>query len=516
MNTLLLPSLLLVCAADDKPPEAKLPLGKETTYVTGPLDKHGYIDYEAALNAEFGRGITAEKNANALLVLVLGPYPEGAEMPPAYYKWLDVPAPPKEGEYFLSIGTFNRDHLRLSEAQLEALFEFQSRATQRAWVAKDCPPIVEWLKFNEKPLALVHEAVKRPEYFNPLCSRRNEGDSSNLIGALIPTAQKCRGLAAALSNRATLRIGEKKYDEAWQDIIACHRLGRLLTRGATLIESLVGIAICQIASNTTLVYLDSAGLTAKQALERLKELEALPPVYPMADKIGIGERMMGLDAIQMLRRGGAKGLYFLFDDENNPPTAEELKALDKMDWVPVMITMNKWYDRLSAAMRHKDRADREKEFDKIDEELRDAKKKAPTPGEFVKILPAKDGDKVAGKTVGDVLASLLLPAVRKVQQAHDRVSQADRNLRVAFAMAAYRADNNRYPEKLADLAPKYLTAVPDDMFSGKALIYKPTEKGYLFYSVGPNGKDDGGRWYDDDPPGDDPSVRMPLPELKKK
>ena len=72
MNSILLPSLLLVCAADEKPPEPKLPLGKETTFVTGPLDKHGYIDYEAALNAEFSKGIAPEKNANALLILVLG------------------------------------------------------------------------------------------------------------------------------------------------------------------------------------------------------------------------------------------------------------------------------------------------------------------------------------------------------------------------------------------------------------------------------------------------------------
>jgi hypothetical protein len=34
--------------------------------------------------------------------------------------------------------------------------------------------------------------------------------------------------------------------------------------------------------------------------------------------------------------------------------------------------------------------------------------------------------------------------------------------------------------------------------------------------VGVNGKDEGGRWYDDVPPGDDPGVRMPLPELKRK
>jgi hypothetical protein len=491
-----------------------LPLGKETTFVTGPLDKHGYIDYEAALNAELGKGITPENNANALLIRVLGPTPEGGELPPAFYKWLDVPVPPKDDNNFLSFHIFNRDSLRLSQAQLEALYEFQGRSIQRVWVPKDCPPLAEWLATNEKPLALVHEAVKRPNYFNPLVSRKQEGEPSALIGALLPTVQKCRELATALTSRAMLRLGEKKYDDAWKDILACHRLGRLVSRGGTLIEGLVGIAICQIAGNATLAYLERADLTAEQALARVKELRALPPVMPLVDKIGVCERMMGLDALQMVRRGGGKGLNFVFD-ENTRPTEEQLKVLEKLDWVPVMQTMNKWYDRLAGAMQVKDRTAREKEFDKLEEELKDVKKKAGTPAEFLKALAEKGGDKTAGKTVGDVLASLLLPAVRKVNQAYDRIGQVDRNLQVAFALAAYRADKNRYPEKLADLAPKYLAAVPDDLFNGKPLIYKPSEKGYLFYSVGVNGKDDGGRWYNDDPPGDDIGVRMPLPELKK-
>jgi hypothetical protein len=40
--------------------------------------------------------------------------------------------------------------------------------------------------------------------------------------------------------------------------------------------------------------------------------------------------------------------------------------------------------------------------------------------------------------------------------------------------------------------------------------------GYLFYSVGINGKDEEGRFTDDDPPGDDVRVRIPLPALKRK
>jgi hypothetical protein len=90
-----------------------------------------------------------------------------------------------------------------------------------------------------------------------------------------------------------------------------------------------------------------------------------------------------------------------------------------------------------------------------------------------------------------------------------------RNLHVAFALAAYHAESSRYPAQLEDLAPKYLATIPDDLFSGQALHYGLTEKGYLVYSVGVNGVDEGGRQYDDEPPGDDLNVRMPLPELKR-
>ena len=114
-----------------------------------------------------------------------------------------------------------------------------------------------------------------------------------------------------------------------------------------------------------------------------------------------------------------------------------------------------------------------------------------------------------------VLIALLLPAVQKIQQAGDRITQVERNLQVGFALAAYHADHKAYPKKLEALAPAYLKEIPQDLFSGKPLIYRPSEKGFLCYSVGSNGKDEDGHWVDDNPPGDDLSVRLPLPPLKK-
>ena len=61
-----------------------------------------------------------------------------------------------------------------------------------------------------------------------------------------------------------LRIGQKRYDDAWADLLACHRLGRSLAKGSTLIEGLVGIAIDRIAAHGDIVFLDGVKLDAKQ------------------------------------------------------------------------------------------------------------------------------------------------------------------------------------------------------------------------------------------------------------
>jgi hypothetical protein len=68
------------------------------------------------------------------------------------------------------------------------------------------------------------------------------------------------------------------------------------------------------------------------------------------------------------------------------------------------------------------------------------------------------------------MVSALLASVQKSRQ-------GQRNLRLAFALAAYHRDHGRYPAKLEALATKYLAAVPDDLFSGKPLSYQPDGNG---------------------------------------
>jgi hypothetical protein len=480
-------------------------IGKDTTYITSPLDKDGYPDYETALNQRLSEGITPDNNANVLFFKALGPHPDGAKVPDSFFKWLKVPAPPAQGDYFVNLQRFAREHLRLESTEtLDKQFDV---VLTRPWTAKEHPDLAAWLKLNEKPLALVVEAARRPAYFYPILAGRTDGKSDGLFSASLAGVQAYREFGSALAMRALLRVADKKYDDAWQDLLACHRLARHVGRGATLIEGLVGVAVDSIASRADLAFLEAAPQDGKTLRRRRHELETLPPLPLMADKVGLGERFFFLETVAMVDRHGASFLE-RGPGGKSPPAADVFGkiVIGGINWDPAMRNANALFTRMATAMKLRDRTLRSKHMHDIDVDMREMKASLfdnrNLPG---KLVNAAISAEARGKIVGDVLISLLVPALMKVQQAGDRIEQ----VHIAFALAIYKADEGRYPKDLAALTPKYLAEAPLDPFSGKALIYRVTANGYFFYSVGVNGKDEEGRSYDDEPPGDDLPVRMP-------
>ena len=62
-----------------------------------------------------------------------------------------------------------------------------------------------------------------------------------------------------------------------------------------------------------------------------------------------------------------------------------------------------------------------------------------------------------------------------------------------LALAEYQRVNGTYPAALAELVPRWLPRVPIDYADLKPLRYQRLERGFLLYSIGGDGKDDGGR-----------------------
>ena len=459
-------------------------VGRDTTYIDGPLDKDGYPDYEVALNERLRDGVTPDNNANVLLFKALGPHPDGSEIPDEFFKWMKVAAPPEKGDYFVSAGRHVGEKVKGEQDErrkkVDDVYDLLDKVTKRPWLAKEYPDVAEWLNRNEKPLALAIEASKRPRYYYPLVAAKVGGKSSSLITALIPGVQVTRELGTALSARAMLRVAEKRFDDTWQDLLACHRLARLCGNGGTLIESLVSISIELQISAADLAFLESAKLDSKQIKQCLADLQKLPPRPPLAVQVGGTERFTFLQVIMLLDRDGPEILEGLSGGKGRAKVGAQNAFAGAVNWDPALRNGNQFYSRMAMSMRLKDRTLREKHLQEIERDMITLRENSTGfAGVAKSFLAANNPPEAYGKLIGDILLRLLYPALDKVQQAADRAEQTQHNLHIAFALAAYQRDNGKYPKTLDALAPKYLPTVPQDIFSGKALIYRPANDGYL-------------------------------------
>jgi hypothetical protein len=93
-----------------------------------------------------------------------------------------------------------------------------------------------------------------------------------------------------------------------------------------------------------------------------------------------------------------------------------------------------------------------------------------------------------------IMSSMLLPAFTKVV-----VRDADNRARLRTAIAAIAverwrvAHEGKIPDSLSELVPNFLPSIPADPYDGQPLRFKKLAQGYVVYSIGSNGQDDGGK-----------------------
>jgi len=262
-------------------------------------------------------------------------------------------------------------------------------------------------------------------------------------------------------------------------------------------------------------WLHQPALPTKLILEYQQELVSLKPLAKVVDKVDGFERFQFLDTTMLVSQHGFKYL-----ERFAGGTADGIgfKVLDyllfnDLNWDPALKKANAWHDRIVTALKNTDRSERLRATDEIETELKQLRK------QLADELPSRIAKSKESRVLAsyDMSRCLLTPSIFKVQIATDLVEQHQRHLQLAIALALYHREKGQYPEKLIELSPKYLPTIPLDLFSGKDVIYAHTAKGYRLYSVGPNGKDDGGVKDEEYPhKADDILLEVPLPEWKKK
>lgn len=454
----------------------ELEIGRETTFVDGPLRPDGTIDYAAALNAEWSKGITPENNAAVPLAEAFGADAVPVGIREEYFRALGIDVPVETKNSFVTFQAFLREKDTPDERNVELATVFGE--SPAGGLREGFPELVEWVARNEGPLELVVAASRRERFFSPLLVR---APSTRLLDATLDAVQGYREAARLLRTRALLRLESGDVDGAVDDAIACHRLGRLVGRHPTMIGYLIGAAIEALAAETSEAIVLSGKLDPEGAKRFRRELERLPAAADAADTIDRGERLVSLDAVLQMANGtgaGAAPVGVL------PGTS---RGLDKN---VSLRTFNRSYDRQVEAMREGDSRERTKKLDALAKESRTVAGPRPTEMAWAVLT----GSRVAlSKHLSNVLVSLLTPAVAQAQVAEDRTAMRARLTRVGAALAEYRAVEGEYPETLEVLRANYLAEIPEDFYADAPLKYRRVGDAFVVYAIGPNGRDDGGR-----------------------
>jgi hypothetical protein len=513
-------------------PLPRVTIGKDTTFVLGPVRADGTVDFLAAINEHASQGVTPENNAAIPFWQIVGPAEIAQSMRDPYFKKLGIEALPEEGEYYLGFDAYLKlveegkapgtelltdDDAERAVEKRQLVEDQQFTAANRIWDAKEFPILADWLTRNDKQLDQMVLATRRSRFYSPYVPY-NEGDKEThaIIAMLLPVAQAARDVARALVCRATLRLSSGKVAEAQADLLASHRLGRLIADGETLIESLVGIAIDGLANMGDQALAKSGKLSSKKLLDYATQLRALDRLPPMYEAIDFLERLMYIDCTWMVARRGTASLKHIVGDGGQGESAFQ-RMVDRVitggvEWDTVLRFGNGWYDRLVAAGKEPDYAKQKAALAELDQELRALSQNAGDVKSFTLLILGKGLQAAATQRTGEVLVSLLLPATSAAFNAEHRSQIYNELTQFSLALAAYHADNGQYPAELAALKPKYLAAIPLDRYCGEAFRYRTSKDGYLLYSVGANDKDDEGRGpldnIEDDQPGDDLAVKV--------
>jgi hypothetical protein len=480
----------------------KIAISKETTCLTEPLRPDGYVDYLKAMNERLGRGVTPENNAAIDLIQALGPSCILETLRKDTLARLGLPGLPDKGNYFVGLHDFLEKHHprkdlkgnRVGEGWEKIIDPQEVFAASHPWSEEEYPLLAAWIDANERPLELFTAGSRKSRYYIPLVDEKGKNLQCCALGSAIMESREALRL---LRYRAMRELRDNHVEEAWNDILIGYRWARLYGQGPLMIDRLVATALEGIADSTVNNLVFSQKLTVKQAAGFLQDLDRLPHWPPAKEIYDFGERIYMLDAFQEMAIHGYDPQPIVLPDgeimdifEKANKAMKRLANDPRLDWNEALRYFNGRQKRFVDAWDCPDFVKQRELMNQLQKELSTFEK-----NDIETVLDEKYSDAATPTTLARHLIEVgaSRDQLAAMYQAETRRKVGLDLSRLALALAGYRDDHHAYPRSLTELCPRYLPTLPADPFSGNGLIYKPEEEGYLLYSVGPNGIDDGGR-----------------------
>jgi len=440
--------------------------GYGTTRLIAPVLPDGRIDYLTAMDDMASDGITPQNNAAVLILQALGRKGLASNQPEnGVTNRLGMSPLPQNGDYFVTYDDYCTAHSITNTN--DPAFEVPT-----AFPLKLPPSAADYLKINQKPLDLIIEASGRPRFFIPFYAGYRV---ETVADVLLPHLGLIRQANQALVMRALIDLDAADFAGFRDNLLAAHRLARLISNQRTYIDRLLACHFESTACEAARTALAGGKLTADQIRALAADyagLSDLPRLDPAIDN----ERVFGLDIMQAM----AHAPYFRSGEIANSVISRDFLPPAIVAFLPIpyegsMRTINRMADGNLAALQQPTYA---KQVDALQRFYEDTR--------------AQAGNEIVSLVTPNFPIPFVSLNLTKILGSYDRARMELTLTRTAMALAQYNADHHAYPATLAELDPTYLPAVPEDIFTDHPPIYAPKGDGYTLYSVGPNMIDDGG------------------------
>jgi hypothetical protein len=336
------------------------------------------------------------------------------------------------------------------------LYEAFNRNPAAVLGAEDRATVEELLAECDPALADARQLAEMPDGGQPLTF------PANAVQFNWGPTQDVRRAASLLLLDAMAAANADKPADAVRSLRALLNVGRAIGDEPTMISQLVRSACVAIARQGTGQVLglcqptDADGLDTLQA-ELLREAD-----FPRLAVAYRGERAITFQSFAWMTSGRAGA---------PAPTG-----------IPVLDPIARW------GMRSYLPAVQHRSLELMTDCLDAARKPFDQQRAAFKAVPQPDPNDWRS-----MMTRLLLPAIEKTADAGLRTRGELLAAGAAVAAERYRRKTGTWPASLEALVPEFLPTLPNDPFTGQPLAFKRLPDGLVIYTVGPDGKDDGGQ-----------------------
>lgn len=294
---------------------------------------------------------------------------------------------------------------------------------------------------------------------------------------LVPHLAKGRNFSRLVILEARLCERNGDLEKAIGNCLDAIKLGHDLGKDRILLSKLVDVAIFYIAEDALLSLVRNDKLTPQLAKNTLKSLLQLDGKAVSAKEALLGEMATATPGLTKFLGETLSDI-----DRHKELLERILKEYDRLakEYFGTIISymvQGKYSEIIPFA---------ESFCDEIRNEMR-VFQQAQTIVQAILF-----GSDIRPKAIANILALMLLPAIARFPNDVARADARSRAIATVLAVRLFKMEKGRYPQSLDELVPEYLENVPLDPFDLKPLRYRKRQGKWIVYSIGPDGKDDGG------------------------